>query len=236
MKRSLFLPLLFFSFFLHAQSVILLEQDSISQVNVDVDISNEFEDFPLNLFFKNNTDEIIQVHWQREFADYCPLEWQVISADQLMTYIPDVDASLFPIAMNPTDSHFIMQQLFLPKMVPGCCDIRMIFTLEGEPDTPIDTGYYHIEINSDACFVTSTYQSRESSINLYPNPVQDKLFIENPSMVKQLELLDLNGNVHLNQEDFSGEYIDLSALPAGVYFCKITRISGKVFVRKVIKK
>jgi len=143
-----FLSLLFLLFFvtnLLAQSVILLEEDSVFQIHENVDLSDNFIQFQLDLFYKNNTNENISVNWRREFGDNCPLQWDVFTSDQIISYIPQVNESMQPIPMTSVDSHFIVREIFTPRMVEGCCDIKMIFSLDGAPETPIDTGYYHIE-------------------------------------------------------------------------------------------
>ena len=114
---------------LNAQEVILFEQDSVSQINIGVDILNMSEDFPLDLFYKNNTSDTIKVNWRREFGANCPLEWDIVVADQNLTFTPEINESLASIPMNPSDSNFIIRQLVYPRSIAGCCDIKIILSL-----------------------------------------------------------------------------------------------------------
>ena len=219
---------------LHAQSVILLEQDSVAQVLEDVDISNEYKEFPLSLFFKNNTDSSISIHWRREFGGNCPLEWDVTAGDQNITYIPTVNESYHPIGMEPGDSNFIVQQIFYPRSVPGCCDIRLIFSLEGDADNPVDTGYFHIEVNAEGCLATSVSEEDAEAFNVYPNPASGFLNIVNGHLIESIEMLDLSGKIHDQRVGPAPPQIDISSLPAGVYFCRIRNRPGKLWIKKIL--
>ncbi len=236
MKHSILFLFVFSISHLNAQSVILLEQDSVSQIIENADLSDNFIDFALDLYFKNNTEDSISVNWRREFGENCPTEWDVITIDQIISYIPQIDESQIPIPLSPTDSNFIVREIFLPRTVPGCCDIRMIFSLEGSPANPIDTGYYHIEINSDGCFATSIFEENIDQFNIYPNPVSDVLNMESSHLVESIEIIDLTGRTHF-QKAFPDLYrIDVSSLQSGLYYCKIKGHSGKLWIEKIIKE
>jgi len=71
---------------------------------------------------------------------------------------------------------------------------------------------------------------------VYPNPVQDVLFIENNLSVaiQSLKMYDLLGQMVLSEKkDFN--QINLSVLRAGVYFLTVEMKSGLV-VRKIVKE
>lgn len=74
-----------------------------------------------------------------------------------------------------------------------------------------------------------------SFINVYPNPVSDKLFISNSKNLKfeiynNLGQLKLKKQLKSNQETF-----DMSTFSTGIYFIKIFNVKG-VEVRKIMKK
>ena len=229
MKFSFLLFLLFFVAKLPAQSIILLEEDSVSQVLENVDLSDNFTQFQLDLFYKNNTNENISVNWRREFGENCPLEWDVFTSDQIISYIPQVNESMQPIPMTPVDSHFIVREIFYPRMVNGCCDIIMIFSLDGTPETPIDTGYYHIEINDTGCMATSIQELDLGQFKIYPNPVSDIFNMENSHLIESFEILDLTGKIY-------PPTIDVSLFPPGFYFCKIKTTSNQTIIQKFVKQ
>ncbi len=83
-----------------------------------------------------------------------------------------------------------------------------------------------------------TYASKENSLNVYPNPANDKLFIRsnslNPSQKIIYSVIDLFGRTILENTTTIYEYIDISTLAEGVYF--IRTIDGiHVSTNKFIK-
>ena len=73
------------------------------------------------------------------------------------------------------------------------------------------------------------------SVSIYPNPTNDKIYIETTSKIESLKLSDIEGkeikNIELN---VNSSEIDLSDLINGVYFLQITIDSNKTLY-KIIK-
>lgn len=217
-----------------AQSVILLEQDTVFGFFENVDISNPNKHFGLDLFYANNTDSSIVVNWRREFDANCPAEWEVISGDELNSYLPNIHESQLPIPMLPGDSHFILKQTFIPNQVAGCCKIRMIFSLEGQADSPIDTGYYHIEINEPGCLSTSVSAAGALTFQVYPNPSSTKLNLGYAGTLQALELYNPQGQIVQRwTEDI--RQLDLGDFPAGLYTLKAKTSKEEVIVKRIVK-
>lgn len=236
MKYLAFLSLILSVCFTNAQSVILFEKDSISEIYENVDISENFTDFGLDLFFKNNTDEEISVGWRREFSENCPLEWNVVSIDQFYSYVWGINESQNPIPMSPVDSNFIIRQLFYPRMVPGCCDVKIIFYLEEEPENSIDTAYYHIEINADGCLSTSISNTEYKSLILHPNPSSDIVRIVSDESFQSVHVYDISGTLMYTSYSNSTSNIDVSSLAPGVYYCKLQSETGLLYSHKIVKE
>lgn len=59
----------------------------------------------MDIFFKNNTNENIEVNRKKEFDENCPLEWDIIVADQFNTYVPEIYESVVPMPLTSTDLH-----------------------------------------------------------------------------------------------------------------------------------
>jgi len=220
---------------LKSQSVILFEQDSISEKFENVEIDDITDQFSLDLFYKNNTDNDISIHWRREFSDNCPMDWNVISSDNLLSYIWSVNQSEMAIDLTPSDSNFILRQTFIPLGTPGCCDITMIISLEDEPENPIDTGYYHVEINAEGCITTSINNESIESLKIYPNPNFGTLKIDSKESITFIQLLDLTGKVVLQKENLHDQSLNISFLDKGIYLCRIKTKSGEFITRKIIK-
>ena len=73
-----------------------------------------------------------------------------------------------------------------------------------------------------------------SSLNIYPNPAKDQLFIESEIQVKEVSIFDIYGRQQLA---VSGQQsaIDVSNLSNGVYFVKVKSENNEV-VKRFIKK
>jgi hypothetical protein len=74
---------------------------------------------------------------------------------------------------------------------------------------------------------TSSIQSHEVSINLYPNPVQDELHIDASSQIEGIEIQQLNGSVlysHISHE--TSARISLAGLSPGMYLVNVKTKAG----------
>lgn len=76
----------------------------------------------------------------------------------------------------------------------------------------------------------------DAFLRLYPSPVENFLQIEGNGNINTLQLYNLQGyllkDIKVDSERFT---IDMRSLNAGMYFIRVT-ISGKSYVRKVVKK
>ena len=78
-----------------------------------------------------------------------------------------------------------------------------------------------------------------SSLNLYPNPVQDKLYIETQALTQTLtiEIYDVYGrvqNLRNSETQKLRNSIDVTDLNSGVYFVKVRTENGNI-VKRIIK-
>lgn len=91
--------------------------------------------------------------------------------------------------------------------------------------------YYNQEMSVDDF-------SRER-IKYYPNPLKDKLVIENPDFkITSVSIADVSGNIIFSSKEFNSNKIeiDFSSFPKGVYFLT-TESEGKTLkTEKVLKK
>ena len=228
--------LLFFFSIINAQSVILLEQDTATQIHENVDLSDIYEAFFVDLLYRNNTDETISVLWSRAIGENCPEEWDVISADMNITYPPFVDAAAIPLTLEPGGPNTFLRKEFYPKGVPGCCDVRVVFFLEETPENPIDTGYFHIEINDDGCMTTSVSDEAISALHFYPNPTRNVLNIEGGLIIESIEISDVAGRVYDVPFVAFSEQVDLSVLRPGMDIFRARSRTGELRVGKVLKQ
>ncbi|MFK7972594.1 MAG: T9SS type A sorting domain-containing protein [Bacteroidia bacterium] len=73
----------------------------------------------------------------------------------------------------------------------------------------------------------------QSSINIYPNPAQNSLFIDTELQITNMEILDMKGS--MLAEYSSTNKLDISSLSAGVYALRFRTARG-VLVRMFVKE
>ena len=96
------------------------------------------------------------------------------------------------------------------------------------------------EPSNEACETTLSEESiveLTSSINVYPNPVNDKLYIETEEIVNEVVVYDVYGRQQDNKttRQQGNLSVDVTNLNSGVYFVKVITNNGEV-VKRFIKK
>ena len=90
-------------------------------------------------------------------------------------------------------------------------------------------------------FVTTTegnIELVEDNFNIYPNPVNDRLYIETEVEVEEVVVYTITGVVVGQQTTVNGQQtssIDVSNLNSGIYFVKVVTENGEV-VKRFVKK
>ena len=94
---------------------------------------------------------------------------------------------------------------------------------------------------SEICTVTvvdDAIEEMNASFNIYPNPVNDRIYIETESEIKEVVVYDVYGRrqnlSNLATQQLSNS-IDVSNLNSGVYFVKVVTENGEA-VKRFIKK
>lgn len=76
-----------------------------------------------------------------------------------------------------------------------------------------------------------------SSINLYPNPTAGEFVIDGLTEGYNIDVLDVNGVLYQNYNSSSQVIIDISSLPAALYFIRIQKAgSNTLFLEKILKE
>ncbi|MCU7375751.1 T9SS type A sorting domain-containing protein [Paucibacter sp. O1-1] len=98
--------------------------------------------------------------------------------------------------------------------------------------------FYRLKMmDSDGTFAYSHIENLhfDNSIKVYPNPViSDKLHLDTPEKVSQVQIYDLSGNVFYSGKTENG-MISTSHLAAGIYIVQITATNGAVSTHRIIK-
>jgi len=96
---------------------------------------------------------------------------------------------------------------------------------------------------SDIIFIDSNFSHFDSGIEIYPNPVNDRLNVQLNNFkddVLNLSILDITGRIviikSINPTNHGNTLdLDLSNLESGAYFVKLTSV-GKDIIQKIIKQ
>lgn len=81
-------------------------------------------------------------------------------------------------------------------------------------------------------------EEKNISLNLFPNPVEDKITLQAEKMITAVSVFSTLGKRVANIADNSQNslQLDLSALPQGVYHVQIRLVNGVIVRKKVVKK
>lgn len=99
------------------------------------------------------------------------------------------------------------------------------------------------DIYSETIVIESTTSIEENvktiHFDIYPNPVQNKIFIQTLDNIEQISVLDITGECVyvpvMEKVMFNTYLIDIEHLPNGVYFIQLTADSRLPLVKKIIK-
>jgi len=87
----------------------------------------------------------------------------------------------------------------------------------------------------DQLYASVEEETEELSIQLYPNPANDKIFIESDESEFEIILTDLAGRIILNETVTST--IDVSSVSEGIYLIQFkSNLTGKISVEKIMIK
>ena len=94
--------------------------------------------------------------------------------------------------------------------------------------------FFEYELNCEPGDGIETPTVSESSVNIYPNPVNNKLFVSTSSKIEAISIYTITG-VMVYNEKISNNVIDVTSLNSGIYFVKINTREGEIIERFVKK-
>lgn len=97
---------------------------------------------------------------------------------------------------------------------------------------PDDSTLGLVDYSNFTCNLNTTEVSK-FKVEIYPNPVQNVLNIKSDEKIKNVEIINTNGQIVLQSKSKS---FNVSNLNAGVYILKIVNAQGKTTTHKFIKK
>lgn len=109
-----------------------------------------------------------------------------------------------------------------------------IIKLNQTANFPTDAGDYDIfgDINNDITTAVDEYE-QGMSFSLYPNPVNDMLYISNPEKIDRLTIYSISGQL-VAAETEPGNSLYVGDLPAGFYMIHL-EVENRQIVYKLIK-
>jgi hypothetical protein len=118
----------------------------------------------------------------------------------------------------------------------NCFDNSVITGETNFSFTPTLNGDYAVTITENVCSETSTCVTVSSvginevtlrNVNIYPNPVQNELFIElENGQITHIDILDLSGKVIKSIMNNNAKSIDVSDLTQGIYILNVSTENG----------
>jgi hypothetical protein len=118
------------------------------------------------------------------------------------------------------------------ELLPGIYEADIYITSTPNVGSPI----IQVEmIVDDGTYIDNSEEERVP-VDVFPNPFQDKLFVQSPIPISLVELLSNSGKSILIKncwEDFVE--LDISMLDPGIYFLKLKTPDG-IVIKKVVKK
>ena len=76
----------------------------------------------------------------------------------------------------------------------------------------------------------------EAEVSVYPNPATDRLYYKSSKAVSAISVISLNGSVFKLPNSTDGQFVEVGALNAGIYFLNLTFEDGTRKVVKFIKR
>lgn len=231
------------------------EQTPAAGINI-----NEIGTIELGLNIPNYPDEEPSCHLNITVLDTIPAEVicpgnKIITIDDIDQFaIPDYTPEIMVTDNCPIVSYYQVPEQGTGLSMFGMMDITIgLLTASNETSEctfqlevlagnspPIDRS--HLDINSRPTGLNDgfSWNINHPQITVYPNPVQEMLWIEISDVQTekvQITLTDILGKLLLEQSNSIHQTIAIptNELAAGVYFLKVN-INEKIFSRKILKE
>ncbi|MGB0888088.1 MAG: T9SS type A sorting domain-containing protein [Vicingaceae bacterium] len=128
----------------------------------------------------------------------------------------------------------------------NCLNNTIISGATNASYTATSNGDYAVIITEGSCSDTSSCETiltvgindleQNKVVNIYPNPVQNQLFIElNNEAITKLDIIDFSGKLILSKTDYTKKSVDVSNLPQGIYVLRISTQNG-ITINRFIKQ
>ena len=167
--------------------------------------------------------------------------------DQLF-YLSNDDPPLFissqSIAVHPSQDlfhhSFHGREIHNTALALGVSEVKADIPALSINTTNGETGNEFLARYLNSCSLTTSIKGikiSENNIDIFPNPVVNKVTIKGALNLYQIEILDPTGQIQQTVNNIENSItVDISELPSGLYFIRGKDLSGNVLeIQKVIK-
>ena len=212
--------LAFFALPVFAQ--VEFEHDSTDLIYVDM---TNFQYSAVTSITNNSADPTDTVFIWERISNDLPTEWSSAICDKDLCYPEDVHTAEYIIPIGATVTFKIN---FYTNNTKGCGDVTVVLTSKKD-DFNNDTLYAPV-----CSFDPLSVNEVAYDVNIYPNPTTSEVTLKtNMPGNSIVSVYDILGNKVLEKSVFSGEKLNVSELPEGVY---ILRMEGDKIVTKTFQK
>lgn len=212
MKQTILLFILFFTFGLSAQDLIVDPDPVTLEFNVaDGDTKVDF-------YITNNTNRDTEVWWEFDRGE-SPDEWDFYLCDINLCYTPAITSC--PCS-KPNELFANTEYVYMMHCVPngvagtGVVNLRILEECEGQ------TSIIEIPITYVVNETTSTsFQDINNNISIYPNPASQQMNIKEDADVTDVVIYNLIGKKIKSLKHTPGRSHDISDLDRGIYLVRM---------------
>ena len=145
---------------------------------------------------------------------------------QQETYVVTVNNSNeTPVISATNQSTQATHQIDYPSQIPGVAFINVVAE---------DGSWKTYTLNLDLASAIPS-KTEENVLNIYPNPVEDILYLQSAQLIDSIIIYDGNGKQML-QKTGSVESVPVSHLQSGIYYLKVIIAKKKSEVIKFVKR
>ena len=158
-----------------------------------------------------------------------PLNWQSYLCTNVCEN-PPTDSILFFLGAGQSQLfHFS----FIISTLPDTGDALVHFKNVTDTSNHFSQRFYGIATP----FAGINDVTQGANVQLYPNPVNDKLWISTNNLLSKLEVYNMTGEniFSVNTPNSNNFSIDMSNFQTGTYFVRAIDINGKVINKKICK-
>jgi hypothetical protein len=216
--------------------IIALSHDTIYLQEMDVDLGQSFNTFNIDVGVTNLTDETIDLKWTRSVSENCPEPWFTTISDNNISYTPNVSTNIMPnsgfaFQLDPNETYDYFAITYYIEDVPGCCPVKIDFSLVDDPDNILATFHSFFKVNTEEdCndfILTSVEYPTSSSLKIFPNPARDMIYFSEPMLDQEVSIVDMLGRTLLNT-NIVGTNMDIASLTNGVYWIMVRDDQQKI--------